>query len=259
MDKPDIPEIEHYDTSSEEDYQVFIGPITREDYKLLRDMENDRARNKYLLQRGLTWQQKDDMLTLTGPYRALSGRESMFFEFHLKIKGEDTVDKDFSKGLLELRDTCEPDTLSLESYLSTVDVRSNFTGKIAAWTTKTEERKIILYDSEVAGTVTTLGNDGSVSLTRHVLAVPQDECLIIDVSVYGGNYNLNAVNLFQVLNRVYAVFPLITVQLPFYRSSFSASHPPLCKTKVSLNESPLSFRSQNTWQEHKMTKQKKLL
>jgi hypothetical protein len=156
------------------------------------------------------------MLTLTGPYRALAGIRSMYFEFHLKIKGEGTVDQDFSKGVIErnpLRDMREPSTLSLPSCLSEIDVvyvpvvsaleasigvnildgKFNFTGKIAAWTAQTEERKIILYDSilydsEVAGTETKLGNDGAVSLTRHVVAVPQDECLVVGVSVYDGSY-----------------------------------------------------------------------
>jgi hypothetical protein len=40
----------------------------------------------------------------------------------------------------------------------------------------------------VAGTETKLGNDGAVSLTRHVVAVPQDECLVVGVSVYDGSY-----------------------------------------------------------------------
>jgi hypothetical protein len=87
----------------------------------------------------------------------------MYFEFHLKIKGEGTVDQDFSKGVIErnpLRDMREPSTLSLPSCLSEIDVvyvpvvsaleasigvnildgKFNFTGKIAAWTAQTEER-----------------------------------------------------------------------------------------------------------------------
>ncbi|RLN24888.1 hypothetical protein C2845_PM07G39010 [Panicum miliaceum] len=41
---------------------------------------------------------KNRMLALTGPNRALGGIYYMFFEFHLKIKGDGAVDEDFSKG-----------------------------------------------------------------------------------------------------------------------------------------------------------------
>jgi hypothetical protein len=56
--KPDIRDIEHDDTSIEEDYpyHVFIGPDTREEAKFFRDLQDDRI--QHLLEDGLTWQQK---------------------------------------------------------------------------------------------------------------------------------------------------------------------------------------------------------
>jgi hypothetical protein len=36
-----------------------------------------------------------------GPYRALAVSDSMYFELNLKIKGDEDVDEDFSKGYLE--------------------------------------------------------------------------------------------------------------------------------------------------------------
>lgn len=41
------------------------------------------------------------MLTLTGPYRILSVTDLMFFEINLKIRSDDTGDRDFSKGVIE--------------------------------------------------------------------------------------------------------------------------------------------------------------
>lgn len=48
---------------------------------------------------------QDDPLALTGPRIALGGLDRTFFQFHLKIKGEGAVDKDFSKGLIEWNGT----------------------------------------------------------------------------------------------------------------------------------------------------------
>ncbi|GJN06515.1 hypothetical protein PR202_ga24248 [Eleusine coracana subsp. coracana] len=156
---------------------------------LARDQYDYRC--VYLFKRGRDDPQlissPDDMLTLTGPYRALAGISSMFFEFNLKIiKGEGRVDQDFSKVELAYI----PVISALEAFIGVnvfLDGKFDFMGKISAWTTQTEESKIILYDSEAAGTRTTLGDDGAVFLTRRVVAVPHKEFLFIDVSVYDGN------------------------------------------------------------------------
>lgn len=104
--------------------------------------------------------------------------DSMFFEFHLKIKRVGLVDQNLSKCLLEhntSRHRCQPVTVSLESCLGTVvmvyspvsfgveasvevDVlngASSFTGKVTACTTESKSR-MILYDSKVAGTLPSL-------------------------------------------------------------------------------------------------------
>ncbi|KAL6627000.1 hypothetical protein ACP70R_030726 [Stipagrostis hirtigluma subsp. patula] len=160
----------------------------------------------------------DDTLTLTGPYRALTVTDSMFFEFHLKIKCDGEVDKDFSKGLLEhmaVRYRRQPMILSLASRLSTVDIvytpvlfaaeaslealilkgTSNFTGKVTAWTSGNDKNKIVLYDNAVACSQKNLGNDGSVPLTRRIVAVPVDEYLVLDVFVSEGDHGANSLQL----------------------------------------------------------------
>lgn len=146
----------------------------------------------------------EDTLTLTGPYRAFAVTGNMFFEVHLKIKSDGAINKDFNKALKQhntSHHTREPMTVSLVNCLSTVVMvyspvtcaveaslevnilngASNFTGKIAAWTTVSDEA-IILYDSEVAGTDTNLGIGGSVKLSRRIVAVPLDEGLVLNVS-----------------------------------------------------------------------------
>ncbi|TVU51684.1 hypothetical protein EJB05_03125, partial [Eragrostis curvula] len=174
---------------------------------LARDQNDYRC--VYLFKRGRDDPQliteTDDTLTLTGPYRVLSGLDSIFFEFHLKIRGDEGIDQDFSKGLLVCEgccDTRESRTLSLESWLSTVEMlytpaplavqasiqvnvlngKSNFIGKIAA-STGEDKNKIILYDSKVASTLLSLGDGGSILLTRSVVAVSHNEKLALKMYV----------------------------------------------------------------------------
>ncbi|CAO2199568.1 unnamed protein product, partial [Urochloa humidicola] len=180
---------------------------------LARDMNDYRC--VYLFKRGRDDPQlitrQNCMLALTGPYRALGSRDNMYFEFHLKIKGMGAVDQDFSKGML-VRNACtdtprRPRTFSLDSWLSTVEMvcvpvfyaleasvginflngESSFTGKISAATSGNDMNEMVLYDSEVASTETKLGSGGSVSLTRHIVAVPLDEDLLLYISVRKGN------------------------------------------------------------------------
>ncbi|CAL5074245.1 unnamed protein product [Urochloa decumbens] len=149
--------------------------------------------------------EKNQMLALTGPYRALGGTDNMYFELNLKIKGDGEVDEDFSKCLVVRRcytvDETKPDNFYLESYLSTVQLtwmhvssaleasigvnflngKSTFTGKIFASTSGSYTTKMVLYDSEVvAGTQTEIGSDGGfVLLSRHIVAVPFGEDLLL--------------------------------------------------------------------------------
>ncbi|CAL4959042.1 unnamed protein product [Urochloa decumbens] len=173
---------------------------------LARDYNDYRC--VYLFKRGRDDPQvitrKNRVLALTGPYRALAAHSNMYFEFDLKMKGEEgAVDEDFSKGFIVLsvfRHTSGiPCTFSLNSYLSSVDMvcvplrrvleasigvnffngKSTFTGKIFASTSGSCTSKMVMYDSKVAGTKTQFGSDGSVSLSRHIVAVPRGEDLLL--------------------------------------------------------------------------------
>jgi hypothetical protein len=120
------------------------------------------------------------------------------------MKGEGAVDEDFSKGLKELNvfkhTPGRPCTFSLKSYLSTLDMvcvpvrcvleasigvnfldgKSTFTGKIFASTSGSyTSNKMVMYDSQVAGTNREFGSDGSVNLSRHIVAVPRGEDLLL--------------------------------------------------------------------------------
>ncbi|CAL4918702.1 unnamed protein product [Urochloa decumbens] len=157
----------------------------------------------YLFRRGKDDPQvitsKDDALTLMGPYRALAVSDSMYFEFHLKIKGDGDVGEDFSKGYLEhsaVRHSQQPTTKFLYSCLSTVELvytpvpyameasfsvsvlkgPSDFICKVTAWTTGNKENNIVLYNKKVAG----VGGGGSVC---GLVAVPVDEELVLCVCV----------------------------------------------------------------------------
>lgn len=152
---------------------------------------------------------QEDTLTLTGPKRGLATKGSMYFEFNLKIKGDGATDKDFSKGFIE-HDAVAYEkplkTLELESFMSRVafiytpvpyavqatlavnflEGLSNFTGTVSAWTTGNVENEIILYDSRVEGTETTVRNDGRVTLTRNIVAVVCKHKLVLKVCVFEG-------------------------------------------------------------------------
>ncbi|KAJ1262641.1 hypothetical protein BS78_09G124500 [Paspalum vaginatum] len=176
---------------------------------LVRDQSDYRC--VYLFKRGRDNPQlitrKNRMLALTGPYRALCTTGNLYFEFHLKIKGEGAVDEYFSRGFVDchgLNDTPRrPSIISFESHLSKMDMvfvpalraleasigvnfmngKSIFTGKILASTSGNDTCKMVLYDSEVAGTKRELGSVGSVPLSRHVVAVPFGEDLLLYFSV----------------------------------------------------------------------------
>ncbi|CAN6274850.1 unnamed protein product, partial [Urochloa humidicola] len=83
----------------------------------------------YLFKRGKDDPQlvnfKNNTLTLISPIRALTVTDSMFFEFHLKIRGNGDGDQDFSKGCIEhnaIHHTQKTMIKSLESCLSTMEL-----------------------------------------------------------------------------------------------------------------------------------------
>uniref|UniRef100_A0A0D9XAR2 DUF6598 domain-containing protein n=1 Tax=Leersia perrieri TaxID=77586 RepID=A0A0D9XAR2_9ORYZ len=197
-------------TESDVGYPISIygTVLARDEYDL---------RCVYLFKRGRDNAQiitsPEDTLLLTGPNRALAARDIMYFEFHLKIKGDGGIDKDFSKGLLDHNVICytkQPVTLSLESCLSIIEfvytpVRfavealvavsikgmqsSKFSGKVTAWTSEDDENKIILYDSKAEGTNRVLGDGGSIDLTRRFVAVKLDDALVLNFTVSEDNHH----------------------------------------------------------------------
>ncbi|XP_052164263.1 uncharacterized protein LOC127781355 [Oryza glaberrima] len=152
----------------------------------------------------------EDSLTLTGPYRALASKDIIIFEFNLKILGDGDVDRDFSKGVIEhscIRHTKKLMTLDLTSWLSKIDLvytpvdyaveaslavnildgPSDFTGKVIAWTSGNKDNEIVLHDTQVTGSPTKLGDDGSIELSRHIVVVPLDEELVLNVILFHGD------------------------------------------------------------------------
>ncbi|CAN6336702.1 unnamed protein product [Urochloa humidicola] len=152
----------------------------------------------------------EDMLALTDPCRGLVVTNGMFFEINLKIKCGDSGETDFSKGVIE-RDVFVSQnrklmTRLLTSWHSTVQLAYTpvpfavaaylavnilegphdfFIGEISAWTSGNENR-IILYDSNVEGTDTSIGDGGSAVLSRCLVAVPVKEDLQLRVCVQEG-------------------------------------------------------------------------
>ncbi|KAI4989862.1 hypothetical protein ZWY2020_038225 [Hordeum vulgare] len=150
----------------------------------------------YLFRRGREDPQmissKDDMLTLTGPSRALVPPAYIYFEFNLRVKG-DASDEDFSKGVIELhvyRPNPKPITDVLSSWLSRVELvlapvegpvaasleveilkgAPPFIGKICAGTSENPETQMIVYDSSGMKS-----GCSSVALSRNLVAVPDPD------------------------------------------------------------------------------------
>uniref|UniRef100_A0A0D9X3V3 DUF6598 domain-containing protein n=2 Tax=Leersia perrieri TaxID=77586 RepID=A0A0D9X3V3_9ORYZ len=113
-------------------------------------------------------------ITLTGPYRALASKDSMTFEFNLKILDDGDVGKDFSK--------------EASLAVNILEGLSDFTGKVIAWTTGNKDNEIVLHDSRVADSPAKLGENGSVELTRHMVAVPLDEELVLNIVLFSGDH-----------------------------------------------------------------------
>lgn len=134
----------------------------------------------------------------------------MYFEINLKIhesSGDDEVV--LSKGVIE-HNACVNDgdletkfltswhsTVRLEymyvpnAAIATLSVRvlngaCGFVGKLVAWTSR-NKNEITLHDTGVAGTPTDLGEDGSVALSRRLVAVPVHEKLVVRLCVRLGD------------------------------------------------------------------------
>ncbi|KAM3276074.1 hypothetical protein ACQJBY_044453 [Aegilops geniculata] len=146
----------------------------------------------YLFRRGREDPQmissKDDMLTLTGPRRALVPPDNIYFEFNLRVK-VDAGDEDFSKGVIQLHVIpCDPEPITrvLSSWLSRVELvlapvdgpvaaslevkilkgAPPLIGKICAGTSENPETQMIVYDSR------DMKSGSSVVLSRNLVAVP---------------------------------------------------------------------------------------
>lgn len=149
----------------------------------------------YLFRRGREDPQmissKDDMLTLTGPRRALVPPDNIYFEFNLRVKG-DAGDEDFSKGVIQLHVVPydpEPITRVLSSWLSRVELvlapvespvaaslevkilkgAPPLIGKVCAGTSENPETQMIVYDSR------DMKSGSSVVLSRNLVAVPDPD------------------------------------------------------------------------------------
>lgn len=156
---------------------------------------------------------QEDTLTLTDPCRGLAITDGMFFEINLKVTTDDGSGvRDFSKGVIE-RDVFVSSnrdrnlmTRLLTSWHSTLQLayttvpfavaatlavnvlegpRDFFHGEVTA-STSGNRNQIVLYDSKMAGTVTEIGEGGSVALTRCLVAVPVREELMVRICVRQG-------------------------------------------------------------------------
>uniref|UniRef100_A0A0D3GW23 DUF6598 domain-containing protein n=1 Tax=Oryza barthii TaxID=65489 RepID=A0A0D3GW23_9ORYZ len=185
-------------TESDSGYPISIfGTVLardKQDYRCVYLFRRDRDHPQLITS-------PEDTLTLTGPKRGLATKGSI-------LRGMGLL-TDFSKGFIE-HDAVAYEkplkTLELESFMSRVafiytpvpyavqatlavnflEGLSNFTGTVSAWTTGNVENEIILYDSRVEGTETSVRNDGRVTLTRNIVAVVCKHKLVLKVCVFEG-------------------------------------------------------------------------
>lgn len=156
---------------------------------------------------------EEQSLILTGPSRGLFLVDYIYIEVDLKMKCGRVKDKQLSIGMLDIDGrlaprfpTTEVQRCTLESSLSTVEVRyavvekateatvefevlkGDFKGKITAHTTKIEDStddRMLLHDSTARGVMTSSDGSRVVQLLRRVVAVCENEMLVLTVTPKG--------------------------------------------------------------------------
>ncbi|KAF0910164.1 hypothetical protein E2562_001378 [Oryza meyeriana var. granulata] len=164
-----------------------------------------RDRNDYQLVKA-----QGEALTLTGPYRGPAMLDGLYFEINLKIRCDgEATDRHFSKGILQSVPSYRERTMRINhsSWLSELELAytpvyfaveaiigltvlkgpQKFFGNIKACTTEKPDDHAVLYDSEASGTDSTVGDDGSLALSRNLVVLRVDEELIVKICVYKGN------------------------------------------------------------------------
>ncbi|KAL6619637.1 hypothetical protein ACP70R_034776 [Stipagrostis hirtigluma subsp. patula] len=145
---------------------------------------------------------EDESLILTGPKRGLMLLDDAFVEIDLKIKDHQGQEKELSKGFISISGITRRlvtkskiERKSLATRLSTMEVMyavvegaveatisievlwGNFSGTITASTTSIRDG-LLLYDSKVAGAMTSVGI-GVMQLLQRVVSVSLVEKLLV--------------------------------------------------------------------------------
>ncbi|KAK3140970.1 hypothetical protein QOZ80_5AG0408380 [Eleusine coracana subsp. coracana] len=151
--------------------QVYGSVIARDsmDHKCVYLFRRDRDHCQCI-------KSKDEPLILTGPTRGLALLDNNYVETDLKIKDHQGQDRELSKGIIIIRGIAGRSLKKCEG---------EFAGTITAHTTSIQ-KKIVIYDSKVAGAKT---RDGNVQLMRPVLCVYVRDMLIIDTETSAGEYS----------------------------------------------------------------------
>ena len=164
------------------------------------------------------------MLALTGPNRGPFEASPFYFEINLKIRGEEqTMDRVFSRTLITEDYPLDQWTKKEEvsSWLSTLEFANRsvhyaveatvgikilrgpreFHGSLVACTSE-DSSEMVLYDCERWGATATNAADGSVTLTRPLVVLREDEYLVLKVSSFGRGHRANPRPLYLPLSIV---------------------------------------------------------